>query len=139
MIYPNGEVVIIDLGIIRETGQKGLTNSFADWGPCSTPYASPEQAVNDKRAISYKSDFFSLGVLAYELMTGKNPFAEQGDYNEDVLEKVSNFEPPPLSENNVSSKLFSDLINKMMSKKPYQRPRIVRDITETLNKITNEL
>lgn len=135
MIYPSRELVIIDLGIIRETGQKGLTNSFADWGPCSTPYASPEQAINDKRAISYKSDFFSLGVLAYELMTGKNPFAEKHDYNEDILQKVCNLEVPTLLDLGVSSDPFSDLISKMMSKKPYQRPRVVSDIITKLNQI----
>ena len=75
----------------------GLTLTHAPWGPCSPPYASPEQAKNDKKNILFKSDFFSLGVLAYELMTEENPFFNCPELsNDEILDNVCKIIPPSL-------------------------------------------
>jgi len=126
LITDEDDIVIIDLGIIREEGTSGLTMTYMPFGPCSPPYASPEQAQNKKKFISYKSDFYSLGVIAYELLSGKNPFYEGEDESiYDVLDKVVNFTPPTLEELGKSTDGISKLIEVLMSKEPYKRPRTV--------------
>ena len=74
LIRRSGEVVVIDLGIARETGVQGLTEDGWGRAPFTAGYAAPEQIANDKVSVSFKTDFFSIGVLMYRLLSGKEPF-----------------------------------------------------------------
>jgi len=70
------EPVIIDFGIARiSVDGKSLTNTLFAQGPHTPGYASPEQLNNEKDAISYKSDFYCLGIILAELILGINPFS----------------------------------------------------------------
>jgi eukaryotic-like serine/threonine-protein kinase len=100
-----------------------LTDDEAQWGPCTPPYASPEQARNDKKNISFKSDFFTLGTIAYELLTGTNPYYNAKDSKIDVLHKVQSLMPPSLYSIGVSSPSFSAVIETVMKKEPFERFR----------------
>lgn len=124
MIRPNGDIVIIDLGIARVQGSSGETATAALFAPCTPCYSSPEQARNDKVAMTFKSDFFSIGTLMYELLSGKNPFAGK-DPNDlhAILHAVCTLEPPPLSDVSDTSQEVSELVEKLMKKQPYQRFR----------------
>lgn len=126
LIKPNGDVVIIDLGLVREEGSPGLTASFAPYGPCTPAYASPEQARNEKKFISFKSDFFALGIISYQLMAGVHPFMKtESDFIDEVLERVISYHPPTLKELGKASNEVSALIERLMTKQPYQRHRTV--------------
>lgn len=126
LICADGTPVIIDLGIIREEGNAGLTSTHAEWGPCSAPYASPEQARNDKRNTNFRSDFFALGTLSYELLTGQNPFMHhQNDSFDVVIDRVLNHTPDSLVGLGRASEGFSALVGRLMAKEPYQRFRSV--------------
>jgi serine/threonine protein kinase len=135
LIKPNGDLVIIDLGISREAGQPGVTVTSAEYGPCTPEFSSPEQARNEKKDINYKSDIFSIGALGYFIATGDYPFGKRGGdtYLEEVIDKVISFDPPPINQlrPDISTEL-SNVVSKMMAKKQYQRYRRVDTLLEQL-------
>ena len=132
LVRKDKSVVIIDLGIVREEGMPGLTHDNAPWGPCTPLYASPEQATNDKTNISFKSDFFALGTIAYELMTGENPYGKESDSGRDVLHRVRTFKPKALSELGLASERFSKIIEVLMKKQPFERYRTIQLFKQAL-------
>jgi serine/threonine-protein kinase len=135
LIRANGDPVIIDLGIVREEGTAGITISHWHVGPCTPAYASPEQAKNEKRFISFKSDFFALGIIAYELLA-THPFRHSAnDPVDDVLGRVLGHQPPSLHSLGKASVEFSGLVERLMSKEPYQRHRTVDNLFSDLNRL----
>lgn len=71
MLSQNGRVYVMDFGIARSAHLPGMTQTGALIG---TPeYMSPEQARGEK--LDERSDIFSLGVIFYEILTGKSPYA----------------------------------------------------------------
>ncbi|MEA9438395.1 hypothetical protein VCX44_21980 [Aeromonas caviae] len=132
----NRYLVIIDLGLLRQEGASGVTYSFCDFGPCTPAYASPEQAKNAKRDISFKSDLFSIGIICYQMLSGEHPFMIPGDtnFNDEVLDRVCSHIPDALYLKGVNRDL-SNIIEKMMSKEPYLRYRVPSKIINELNAI----
>src|SRR5262245_32991842 len=70
MITPRGEVKVTDFGIARASASDALTQTATVLGTAS--YLSPEQAQGG--AVDARSDLYSLGVVLYEMLTGKPPF-----------------------------------------------------------------
>ena len=132
LVRQDESIIIIDLGIVREEGMPGLTHDDAPYGPCTPLYASPEQASNDKKNISFKSDFFSLGTIAYELLTGNNPYGKSSDSGRDVLDRVRTVTPKALSELGLASESFSRIIAVLMKKQPFERYRTIPLLRQAL-------
>ena len=86
----------------------------------SLPYMSPEQTGRMNRDLDYRSDFYSLGVTFYEMLTGRWPF--QAD---SVLEWVHNHigrsPVPPRELNDDIPEALSDIVLKLMSKNAEDR------------------
>ena len=69
-----GEVKIIDFGICTELSQEQQNINIDDQLEGSLPYISPEQTGRMNRQLDYRTDYYSLGVTFFELLTGRLPF-----------------------------------------------------------------
>ncbi|HXJ65335.1 MAG TPA: Stk1 family PASTA domain-containing Ser/Thr kinase [Actinomycetota bacterium] len=70
MITPSGEVKVMDFGIARAASAEPLTQTATVLGTAS--YLSPEQAQGEP--VDARSDIYSLGIVLYEMLTGRPPF-----------------------------------------------------------------
>jgi serine/threonine protein kinase len=123
LIRKTGGVVVIDLGIVRETGAAGLT--INGWGraPFTPGYAAPEQVANEKEAVSFKTDFFSIGVVMYRLLSGIEPFVPRSNMGlHEIMMAAANHHPPALTDAGASQQ-FSDFVAMAMKKEPWERHR----------------
>jgi serine/threonine protein kinase/class 3 adenylate cyclase len=101
MIRRDGYAKVLDFGLAKLTerplpelakeGRQSITDAGTIMGTVS--YMSPEQARGLK--VDARSDVFSLGVVLYEMLAGRTPFA--GETMSDVLAALLHEEPPPLS------------------------------------------
>lgn len=89
-----GDAYLSDFGIAKALGGS-LTQSLTGTAIIGTPaYMSPEQAVGD-RAIDGRSDIYALGAMAFELLTGRQPYV--GDTPMRVVLRHLQDPPPQLS------------------------------------------
>ena len=79
-------------------------------------YMSPEQCRGEK--LSAQSDIYSLGVIAYQMLSGKTPFS--GDYK-DVMDSHKEIAPPELETKKIPKKV-KQVIHTTLSKNPSERP-----------------
>lgn len=79
-------------------------------------YMSPEQCRGEK--LDPRSDVYSLGIIAYQMLSGATPFS--GDFTR-VMEHHQSVPPPPLKAKNVRKKL-KKVINSALAKDPSDRP-----------------
>ncbi|MEU6860092.1 serine/threonine protein kinase [Glycomyces sp. NPDC046736] len=71
LVEPDGSVKIVDFGIAAARGQAGLTETGTVMGTLA--YASPEQLAG--RDLTGSTDVYSLGIVAYECLSGRPPFS----------------------------------------------------------------
>jgi serine/threonine protein kinase len=118
MVSKTGEVKLLDFGLARTTDSTGLTATGTILG---TPdYMSPEQ-VNGDPADS-RSDVYSLGIIAWELLVGEPPFS--GDTPIAVaLQHVRSRTPDVRMRREDVPQAVSDLIYRMTEPEPAKRPR----------------
>lgn len=134
LLKPDGEIVIIDFGIVRETGAVGITQEGLFQAPASFGYAAPEHLANDKDLVSFKTDVFSIGVVMYQLISGQHPFLTRNNMDRiEIAIATDNTLPTTLMELGVANKSESDVVAKMMEKKPYLRPRTISLLLDDLN------
>ncbi len=124
----NGVVRLMDFGVAKQHGSgKTLTTTGQVIG---TPeYMSPEQAQGHK--LDFRSDVYALGILIYELFTGRVPF--RGDTPVSTILKQIN-DPPPLYEPRSAAIPGSlvPVLRKALAKSPTERHGSVRELIDEL-------
>jgi serine/threonine-protein kinase len=133
LILESGQVKILDFGIAR-LSSSDLTRSGLLMG---TPnYMSPEQARG--RRTDARTDVFSAGVVFYELVSGRRPFAG-ADYFE-TLEKLRSTEPTPLAELQPAlPERLGEAIHRAMAKDPGARYEAIDQFRRDLAQVLEEM
>lgn len=134
--------VIIDLGIAKSfrDGTQNLTHHLFHT-PCTYQYAALEQLINSKAEITYKTDQFAIGILAFHILTNRFPY---GALHEVGIEKIvdnmihERMENVP-SKNNLLNENLLKFVEKLLQPKPYKRFRNVETILSQLQEIRGEL
>src|SRR5215472_6572006 len=128
MIDAQNRVYVMDFGIARSVGSEGLTMTGALVG---TPdYMSPEQVRGED--IDCRSDIFSLGIIFYELLTGKMPY--RGETVQKAMYKRTVERAAPVTSEEPSVPAFlSDVVSKCLEIDREKRYQTVSEIVADLN------
>jgi DNA-binding response OmpR family regulator len=120
MLRENGDVALIDFGLARALdGSSASTRTGVLRG--SPYYMSPEQALGE--VLDARSDFYSLGIMYYEMLTGKKPYT--GGSAMDVLQQHVNAPLPMLPKALVQ---HEPLLLKLMAKSREDRFATAEDV-----------
>jgi class 3 adenylate cyclase/tetratricopeptide (TPR) repeat protein len=120
MLTPEGEPVVMDFGLARQVRHGPDANLSSSGTVLGTPaYMPPEQALGDTDAIGPASDVYSLGVVLYELLTGRVPF--EGAVTSILVRVVHDEPPPPRSLRPDVDPGLEAICLRAMAKKPEQR------------------
>ncbi|MEK8019740.1 MAG: AAA family ATPase, partial [Candidatus Parabeggiatoa sp.] len=114
------QIKLIDFGISTVLSRENTTFSNPNLLEGTLAYLSPEQTGRMNRAIDYRTDFYSLGVTFYELLTGQLPFP-MPDALEVVHCHIARQPVPPHSLKSELPQAISDLVLKLMAKNAEDR------------------
>lgn len=112
MMSTQGRAVLIDLGLARHLKLESLTSMGKTWG--TVGYLSPEQ-MEAQRALTCKSDVFSLGLVLQEALIGRHPTGRRQNLLSQGGVKTTRLTTD-------LSPSFSSLIDSMLEKNPIKRP-----------------
>ncbi len=127
------EVRLIDYALALKV-KSGLGKMFGGKPPCqgTHSYMSPEQIRCEPVAIT--ADIYSFGITCYELACGRQPF--RADSPTQLLNKhLSEMPVPPTSHNKEVTPEFSDLIMKMLKKKPADRLQNLHEFNAQFSRV----
>ena len=126
MFDEHGHAVVTDFGIAKAASGGKLTGTGMSIG---TPhYMSPEQAK--AQPLDGRSDLYSLGVVAYQCLTGGVPFDGEDSFSigyKHIMEEI----PTPALDNQEKRQLF-EVVRKMMAKTPAQRFQSAEELVSVL-------
>ena len=129
-----GRVKVADFGIAKMAGQSTeLTMAGSVMG--SPQYLSPEQIRGED--LDGRSDIFSLGVVLYEILSGKRPF--DGDTITSLVYQILHKEPPPVSELRAVPPRVDELLRGMLAKSPDERLATAGAVARELAAVEAEL
>lgn len=135
LIGSNGTVKVADFGIARAMNapvEQNLTQTGSVMGTAS--YFSPEQAQGGQP--DPRSDLYSLGIVIYEMLAGRTPFA--GENAVAIAYKQVHHTPSPLTElNEAIPRSLEAIVEHLMAKNPSDRYQTARELRDDLKRFRN--
>lgn len=128
MLLGDSHVKIADFGIAKMDSSLWATKTGIIMG--SPLYMSPEQVMG--QTVDARSDIFSLGIVLYQMLTGKLPF--YGENANSVMYQIVNDQPPkPSSLNPDVSELLDDIVSRCLAKNPDDRYKNASELADDLS------
>ena len=134
MVTPQGQVKIMDFGLAQLAEGSKLTKTATILG---TPaYMSPEQS--QRLPTDRRTDIWSLGVVVYEMVTGRTPF--EGERQEAVLYAIGSEEPEPITALRAGIPMELEwIVGKALAKDKEERYQHVEEMLVDLRGLTKKL
>jgi serine/threonine-protein kinase len=141
MITPRGRVKVLDFGLAKITRAEGqIADSQASLASMTAPgvvmgtlpYMSPEQLLG--REVDHRTDIFSLGVVLYEMATGRLPFA--GASANATMDRILHAQPEAISHINGQAPVeLERIVLKCLAKEREQRYQSAREVMADLSRL----
>jgi TolB-like protein/tetratricopeptide (TPR) repeat protein len=124
ILLSGGAATVTDFGVAKalamsKHGDQGDSLTVIGLSLGTPAYMSPEQGVGD--AVDTRSDLYSWGVVAYEMISGRHPFAHCKNVQQVIVAHVSE-KPVPLSSASGHSTALRNVVMQCLAKEPNARP-----------------
>ena len=137
IVQDDGQIKITDFGIAHVEDATATLQTQAGEIMGTPAYMSPEQALS--KPVDGRTDIFSLGIILYELSTGRRPFGGEGKNLMTVLNEIVETTPQePLVLMPSVPKELSRIIMKAMQKEPGKRFQTGKEMAEALRRCLEE-
>lgn len=140
LVDGSGRPRVLDFGIARVVEVDSQTSLHTDIGQLvgTLPYMSPEQAAGDPRDIDTRSDVYALGVLGYELLTGRLPHDLANRHPADAARIIREEDVTPLSVANRSLRGdVETIISKALEKDRTRRYSSAAELADDIRRYLN--
>ncbi len=148
MVRSDGLVKVLDFGLAKWRDPQALDSVDPAGVTLDTPhtrpgvllgtiaYMSPEQSRG--KPVDGRTDLWSLGVVLYEMLTGRQPF--EGDSSVDVLADILHRDPPPLTLRREDAPAeLAALVGRLLAKRTDERPATARELRSQLQGVQARL
>ncbi len=136
MVDKAGNVKLTDFGLALDLNRQGHDDSTFIMGVGSPTYMSPEQIK--EYPLDQKTDLYSLGVVLYELLTGRLPFT--GRNRQQLVYRIINADPPPVSAVNPNvPEAMDKILKKALEKDLYSRYKSGAEMAKDLASVRYQI